>query len=262
MSAYRDSSGNTWKYHADISVDATSWTSGAIDITITIPNDWDAFWNYINQTDGRDIRVTDAAGTTLLSFDFVDSGASAVDTSDITARDGKIRIDAFTPTAAGTLRLQLYWGNGTVSSVFGVGLTISNAYTGYILTAMMPIRFAAFRERPDATKAAMRLHKLPTETLAVMVDISELLPYRRTPHARSVRAAEIKLATYAASSGGSNYGGMVAGSTVRFYGGRWILFNVASGASGTTYTVTPTITLTDGQVLNPSLRVTVQTLAE
>lgn len=54
---------SNWRYRASISVDNTAGAGGAIDITASIPTNWDEFWDNVLST-GNDVRVTDADGET------------------------------------------------------------------------------------------------------------------------------------------------------------------------------------------------------
>ena len=52
------------RYPVTVSNTGGAETSGTIDVSISIPSDWDSFWNNI-RADGFDIVLTDSLGTQL-----------------------------------------------------------------------------------------------------------------------------------------------------------------------------------------------------
>lgn len=269
MSAYRESSG-VWPYRASITADALGWISGASDVSVPVPVDFDAFWNGINQTDGRDIRVTDASGN-LLSFAIEKTGGGALDASAITSRDCTIKIDgsvtptggsSFTPPAASMVQLFVHWGNTSATAPTTGYVSISGALTGYLLMQVPQHVWVGRKARKDTTRLEEGIHKGTTESLVVAVDMQPMLQTRTTPFAGSKRGAEISYATYQVLQAGASQAAMVTAASLRFYAGRYVCMVVKAGTTATNYTISPTVVTTSSETLNPRAELRVRDLQE
>lgn len=269
MSAYREGS-YTWRFCASITVDLRAWAAGAADVQLTMQADFDAFWNGINQTDGRDIRVTNASAQ-MLSFSLLKAAGGALDATGITNRDLIIRVDGsvtptggsdFTPTVAGMYQLFLWWGQSSVSAPTTGYVGVAGAYTAYVLQYLPPHVWVARREPSGALRLTNRMHKTTTESIVVACDVGALLQRRKTPTAGSLRAVEMSYATYAVLLAGAAQAAMVDASTVRFFAGRYVCFLLKAGTTATNYTISLTVTTNTVDALNPRAQLNVRDLAE
>ena len=95
---------NAWLRRQSITVD-TIGGGGTVDITIAVPVDWDQFWNEINQTDGRDIRICDADGRTLLTYN--------LESFSLATRTLIIEVDAYAAPGLGMCQIWIYWNKCT-----------------------------------------------------------------------------------------------------------------------------------------------------
>lgn len=120
---------SAWAYRWPIYVDVSA-AGATSDITITIPADFDLFWDNVDSS-GDDIRVTEANGRTLVTFDL----AAGFNT---TTRSGTIEVDNYGTThgsgaGASGMLLWVYWGNAVAST--GVSAFVpAAAISGYICT--------------------------------------------------------------------------------------------------------------------------------
>ena len=133
MAWYWDSANpaHRWTHRFPVMVDNSAGSTGAIDITVTVPPALEAFWDAILSS-GNDIRVTDANGSTLLTYQLA-AGFSA------TTRTCVIQVDNWTPPAASSMPvIWVYAGNADAASAAG-SFTASGPITGY-MTAACPIR--------------------------------------------------------------------------------------------------------------------------
>lgn len=260
MIAYREG-GYTWKYSAAITVDARSWSSGAVEISVPIPADWDAFWTTINQTDARDVRVLSADGLTKLTYDIVKTGPAAIDAGAITSRDGRLRISGWTPPLAAMCRLVVVWGQSSVSSGAG-SPTFASPINGYIALGLPARGWMAMPPQAGRTKPVAKFAKGATEQIVLGLDVGGLVDTRATAHARSRSLGAISYASYVVHAAGTPQGGMVDASTLRFIDETRCYFLVNAGSSGTTYTIVPTVVLTSSQTLIPRALLEVRDLTE
>ena len=132
-----------WGYRQAIVVDNLGGAS-TIDVTATIPADFDPFWQNV-LANGFDIRVTLADGKTLATFD--------VDSFNQTNRTGTIEIDnASAADSDAMLVFWLYWGNAAAANA-ATTFTPSSAKTGHIVPNCMPAGFlvTAAAARPGDT---------------------------------------------------------------------------------------------------------------
>lgn len=238
MSQYREGT-TAWPYSMAITVDCRSWVSGAIDVEVAVPTDLDHFWTTIHQTDGRDIRVLDADGRTKLAYALTDTSNNAVDATDITNREMKLRIDGWTPPAAAMCRLELVWGAAGVSSG-GTAVTISGAYSGYIAVAVPSRGWIGRSERPGATHPDAEFLKGSADSRRLFVDFGRLLGVRAQRHANTSAYEQLAYASYVCNKAGSPQAGMIDASSLRFVGRGVVTFLSKSGTDGDDHTLVVT----------------------
>ena len=119
---------SNWSHRQAIVIDNLTG-AGTIDVTASLPADFDPFWDNV-LVSGNDIRVTLADGKTLATYD--------VDAFNAVNRAGIIEVDNLTATSSDAmLVLWLYWGNPAASSATTT-FTPSAPKTGYIVPDCMP----------------------------------------------------------------------------------------------------------------------------
>lgn len=123
MGWYRNSTG-IYVYRQPVAVNNVGGSAGSIDISILVPPGWGHFWSSI-QSNGYDIVLTDADGTTELTYQR--TGFSAAN------KTLTLEVDAYSAPGEGTCLLWLYYGNSSQSSdPADTGLAIASAKTGSI----------------------------------------------------------------------------------------------------------------------------------
>lgn len=257
MSWYRDSSGVAHKRRASISVDNTAGSSGSIDVTITVPQDWDIFWSEVNQTDGRDIRVTGADGSTLVGYRLVGFSVST--------RTLTIEVDNFVAPAGAMCQLWLYWNNASATSA-AIVFVAASPKTGYIeVGAPVAPVYRAASESFKSTRPRNTASKQASETVYISVDVSAFLTGRIQGEgfvAGNQRYEEISHVSYRVLSGGSAQASMVSATRTRFIKGDIVMLYVTGGSDQSGYTVELTVTTTQGQVRMASIWLEVRTVDE
>lgn len=221
-------------YRASISLDGNG---ASADYAITVPADH-PIWDTIDAS-GAEIRVTDADGQTVLTYQW--SGFSLAN------RTGTIQIDNFT-AGTGIEQVWLYWGMAGASS--GAGSFVASApRSGYIeMGEPGAVRIVPVAERPGATTPERVVTKLSSDSIWIWFDILPLLQRQAIPTGtdgnRHSNLEEIRLVSYEVYSGASAQAAMITATSPRIYGGRYIKVLVKAGSSGTDYTIRLTTTTT------------------
>lgn len=238
-----------YRQRAAISIPSSAGAA-TIDADITIPSDWDDFWDVIDAS-GNELRVTGPDGYTLVTYD-VDDGAGGA--FNRTTRAGRIRIDgASTPAVAA--ECLLFWVYFDTSSTQGDGssaVTITSALTGYIDRGQPSTWIAAAEPpRPGTTTPRHKFGKSVADQLYCFLDITGILEQRALGR-RAGRAAyeEPRSATYEVQLSSSEVAqaGMIDADKMRWievrgrHGRRLFLrLLVKAGTSGETYTLVTSI---------------------
>ena len=241
MSHYSDYT-NRWPYRCAVAVDNTGGAASATDITITMPKDFDLFWSNINQTDGRDIRVCDADGRTLLVYQL--TGFS------LATRTVIIEVDGYAMPAAAMCQIWIYWGNASVSSAAG-SFVAASAKTGYVMVAMPRGKIVpAIRENFRAVRPRSTVQKSTGESVYVTFDLRSMLTPRPVgqPFGGSLTHAEIDYVSYRVLNAGGAAGSLIDATKPRFLDG-YVSVYLTAGTVDTEYTVELTVVTTDEQTL-------------
>ena len=247
-----------WKYRACITVDIGSAT-GAQDITVAIPPDWDHFWTTVRSA-GEDVRVTAADGVTITAYDLA-AGFST------TTRSGTIEVDNYTVpgTGARVFALWVYWGHASCLS----GLTPfapAAPVFGYIELSRPGIRsVVAFPERPGDTITRQRLAKGAGETVHVWMNLSPMLGYRRESFSDGTDYEAVSTITYDVQLAGSSTAAMVTQTATRIIehdAEIWARIEVKAGVDDTDYTIVVTVGTTLSQVLVPRAMIQIRNVSE
>ena len=252
------SGGYTPTRRVSISLDGNG---ASANYSVTIPAQLDDFWNEID-TSGNELRVTDADGVTVLTYDL--SGFSK------TNRTGTIRIGAYT-AGSGVEQLFLYYGMSGASSAAGSPAT-SSPRNGYIDLGSPKGRIIPWRpERPGATAPEEQFTKGSGEQKWLWFDLGSFLHTASAPVGSAGNKhpewEEARLVTYAIYSGASAQASMVDATLVRFVGGRYFRVLVKAGTTAVDYTLVATLTTTyptqaAGQTAEKRVEVVVKNVAE
>jgi hypothetical protein len=186
----------SWKYRWPISINVS--TAGATsDVTVDIPADFDLFWNNVLSS-GNDIRVTDADGRTLLTYDIA-AGFNS------TTRVGQLELDNVSTVTGSTDGCSnqlawLYWGNSGASdarSAFAPAAAIS----GYIcLEQPSPDRTvrasnALFSQTRPRERLAVHVGATAGSKPDIWFDLTDVLVGRSRPY-NSASGYEAPRGTY------------------------------------------------------------------
>jgi hypothetical protein len=242
VSLYTDGT-NRWPYRAPVAIDNTAGSASATDVSIVVPKDWDLFWKYINQTDGRDIRVCDADGWTVLTYQLT--------SLNIATRTLTIEVDGYAMPAQAMCQIWIYWGATGVSSLAG-SFVAAGAVNGYVLQSgpIGPV-VPAIRENFRAVRPRSTVQKSTGESLYLTFDLRGALTTRPKgqPFGGGLEFAEIDYVSYRVLTGGSVPMTPLSSTTKpRFLDGMVVVY-ITGGTVDTEYTIELTVVTTDGQTL-------------
>lgn len=245
----------SWKYRAPLAIDNTAGGAGAADVTCALPADWDAFWNYINQTDGRDLRVCDSNGITLLTYD--------LNGFNLTARSLTIEIDNYTLVASATRQVWLYWGNSSAATAVSA-FAPSSPKSAYALVNAPGARFIRVGpQRPGELKPRNVITKASAEQVYLWFDFSPVL-HRRVEGYNSDKGfeelADVTLVDVQLAA--ASQAAMIDATTTRFLEGGVVRMLVKAGTSGTDYTAICRCTTSYGQTVEGRALIKVRNVAE
>jgi len=245
---------SAWTYRQAIVVDNTSG-SATIDVTATIPSDFDPFWDNVLAS-GFDIRITLADGKTLATYD--------VDSFNKVNRTCTLEVDNLAAASTDAmLVLWLYWGNALAGDG-ATTFTPSGAKTGYIVPDCMPAGYvvAAGAARPGDLRPSSRIQKTVEEELHVWFDLRPLLARRNTPFAGSPLCEEIEFLQLDVKAGGVSQAPMFDEDETRVITPGLVRTSVKAGNDTSDYTITLTVKTTEGKILNPRALLLVRDLDE
>lgn len=236
-----------WSRRIPIAVDLTGGATGAQDVNIALPADWDDFWENVRSS-GEDIRVTDADGITLLTIDL--NGFSKSN------RTGTIEIDNWTPPGTGSRipLIWLYWGESSATTVVS-SFAPAGALTAYVeLGAPGGPRHLFLSSEPlGATRPDGAIAKRSGETVHVWLCVAALMGPRLKDQADRSLYEGISYVTYDVQTGGASQAAMVTAASPRFVEDEqlrvWVRLEVKAGSDNTDYTALLTVRTTEGQTL-------------
>lgn len=156
--------------------------ASSLDIDVTIPPDWDEFWETIDD-DGNELRVTLADGLTLLDYGVDDGAGGSFDKAN---RLGRLRLDAVPVVAEDNyFPLFVYFDTGDdPQGDASVSTTMSTPTDGYIdLGSPAWADAAMIPERAGSDQPQTVITATPGSKFHVWVDVSAFLELRHTPFA-------------------------------------------------------------------------------
>lgn len=222
---------SSWAHRIDITIDNSSTPSATPDVEIVVPPDLDIFWNNI-QSDGDDIRITQADGETLTSYDL--SGFSYAN------KTVTLQVDACTAAAtAGCYKLCLYWGYASATDASSA-VVIASAKTGYIAQGL-PVdpRFRFRPIKPGATNPDDFFLKGTNEQTDIWWNVTDLLRRRAWSQQSRDRYEEAFSIVAGVNQGGASQASMFEQGSSRFLwikGEQWVSMRVKAGTTANEYT--------------------------
>ncbi len=249
---YREGS-TVWQRCMSVSVDNTAGAPGAIDITISMPSQFDPFWDEIDAS-CAELRVTNVAGTKLVY---------SIASFSVANRTLTISVDGYDAPAAAMCHILIWWSaSGAATGV--AATTIASAKTGYVDVAgpaphLVVIRAQAIELGQDQPRA--RIAKGPDETVDVWLDLGSVLGGRLREYANSRGLDLPSYVSYTVELATVSQTTMRSVTWTRYYGGRFVRLRLTAGSEGD-YTVVPIITTIEGRVLAPRFLLTINAQTE
>lgn len=236
------STGNLFR--ASVSINNSGGSAGTKDWALTIPEDWDHFWDNV-LANGFDVVLTSENGRTKLNFER-QSWTKATQT-------GVLRVDAHQLDTANIHHAWLYYQDAAASVDPASTVTISGALTAEVELALgsrgRPLIIAR-PERPGRTAPAPQISKASTETIHLWWDLGHVLQRRSTESNGFRLLEEIEYVKFEVLDSGTAVGGMVDAGKTRIVDGRYVRTLIKAGTSGTPVTARLTIGTTLDRVLD------------
>ena len=238
-----------------VTIDGSAAASGTHDFEVEIPADWDDFWDNI-RSDGNDIVLTDADGTSILNFQFK-SGFNLPNRS-LTLQAENINL-----SSANKMRVvQLYWDNSAQGSSLQTAITVSSVLTGYVYLGApsgFVVKDSGFR--PIGTVPTAIFQKDVDDEIDIWFPIGTRLAKRRIEYNQRL---DFKLLQHVSvqvkSSGKVNQPLMYATEEIRVING-WCRARIKGGGDGSDYAVRLGLVTTDAEIIIMSCLLQVRELA-
>jgi hypothetical protein len=234
---------DNFKRRAAISVPNSAGAASG-DIDITIPPDWDEFWDIIDSA-GEELRITQADGRTLVSYDVDKPGGGAFS---VGARTGRLRIDGGTlkNTANACCLFWVYFDTDTTAGAGDVAVTMASILDGYIeLGRPADRRIVLQKQPPGLTRPQSLESKESTATIHYWLDAAQVLELYRRPSSGHLQYEEVAgVLVVVKDDAGADADTLEVHADTRFVEvirGRerrmWIRISVTGGTDGSRYTV-------------------------
>jgi len=219
-----------------ISID-NSLAAGTVDVEITIPPEDELFWGSV-QSDGDDVRVTDADGVTLLSYELT--------TWTYATRTAVLAIDALSIQAtAGVYKASLYFGDAAAADA-STTVTITSAVAGYIEQGSPrgAVYLVTAGPQPrNSTQPTVQLQKGADEIIVVWWRVDGILQRRPDEYEGRLLHEEMYGAQFAIETGGTPQASMIEQASQRFVEiaiaserRQYVVMKAKAGTDGTDYT--------------------------
>ena len=230
---------------AAITIDNSAGAGGNVDVEITIPEEWDAFWDEIDSS-GDELRITGPDGTTVLNYDL--SGFVKA------TRTGTIQIDGIAVNATAGVHLAwIYWDTVSTAGDGSTAVTITSAVNGYIFLGKPHGRIYAYKPAvPGQTRPRDLTMKGSAEAVYLWVRMDQALARRFDANRGADLYEEVWWTELdVVNSGGSSQSSMFDVQETRFrWHNRqfWIAARIKAGTDGNPYTavITPRTLIPDG----------------
>lgn len=238
-----------------IAIDGSSASAGTFDLVISIPEDFDSFWNNI-RSDGNDIVVTLADGKSITNFKFA-SGFN------IPNRSITLNVQNYALAQSSVSGLVwIYWNNPDQSTSLQTAFTLGGStLNGYIYTCapygrlVTSIGYGQAGLQPQAT-----FTKEASEKIDIWFPIGAVLAPRSQPYNQHLNCEEVTYVLGAVvDSGGSTVSSMLADEEIRVVSG-WCMMRVQAGVTGNNYAVKLLVQTTHAQTIFLSCILEVNTI--
>lgn len=249
MSWFKSGS-DTFSFRSAVAVEGTGLVT-TLNVTVTIPTDHALFWDNV-QSDGDDVRFTQADGVTALAYERT--------TWDYANRSAVFKITSFNLSSAGDMgNMWMYFGNSTVSSgstAYGGG----TLYNGRIIVSGIGASDLVIEPgfNQGETTARYELQKTSSESVFVWVRVP--LSNRDVLFNGYYFSEEIHYADVAPDDANVT----AAVGNLRLFTDRtgfaWLRVQISGGADLDTDTVRVTIGTTNSRVMQALVNVTVKDL--
>lgn len=248
-----------YRYRAAVWVNLVGVVKGStIDVTISVPTDWEHFWTTI-QSDGDDIRITDSDGLTARAYKWASFNYAN--------RTGTIEVDNVTHTSLTGNIIWLYYGNSAATSGSSV-FTATTPETGTIYLGAVP-RVNLLRtgqESPRTSIPSQQIQKSVNEDVYVHWRVEGLIT-RATAYEGTTRYEEVDYIESAdILTGGVSQTAMKALPQARLFEGpdgyTYARIGYTGGSSGTDYTIEISLVTTFGRTITGRAMMTVIDTAE
>ena len=226
-----------------IAVNGSSASAGTFDLVISIPEDFDSFWDNI-RSDGNDVVVTLADGKSITNFKFA-SGFN------ISNRTITLNVQNYALAVSGVSGfVWLYWDNpnqsSSLQSVFTLGGSTLNGYIylcqpfGRLVTS---IGYSQIALQPQST-----FSKEENEKVDIWFPMNAVLAGRNQPYNQHLNCEEVDYVQAAViDSTGSVVSTMiVADEEIRASSG-WCRVRIKAGSTGNNYAVKLLVATTHAQ---------------
>ena len=226
-----------------VTINASAASSGTHDFEVTIPTDWDDFWDNI-RSDGNDIVLTDADGKSILNFQFK-AGFNLPNRS-LTLEAENINIGS-----ANTMRVcQLYFDNANQSTSLQTSITVSSVLTGHIYLggpAGFVVKDSGFR--PIGTVPTSIFQKDPDDQIDIWFPVGTRLAKRRVEFNQRLDFKLVQRASIEVKNNTKvNQVSMYALEELRVING-WCRLRIKAGLDGNDFTVRLGLVTTDAEVI-------------
>jgi hypothetical protein len=158
--------------------------AGTTDAEVVLDSTWDEFWGLID-TDGDEIRITKADGTTALTYQWKAGTFSKAN------KTGTIEIDNAPHTVAPSVTLiWLYYDQSGAAS--GAGVFVAAAPVSGYIDLLVPAQVVrAERQRPGQTTPTTTIAGTEASILSVCFDLRDMLRPRVSAHDSRLHGEEI-----------------------------------------------------------------------
>lgn len=168
---------DNFKQRQAVAIDASATGDGTVlprDIQITIPSDWDLFWENI-RSDMYDVIAVDPDGN------FLDFGRGSG--ANYSNRTLVIEVDGYNLTTLSIPMIYIYFQNPDQSSDPTKAVTISSAINGYIdLSRPSGLLVSQPLQRPPTSEPQTAFVKASTDEIDVYFAVSNLFTSRANPY--------------------------------------------------------------------------------
>jgi hypothetical protein len=251
MATYADSA---FKFRIPVSIPVyTGGGATTVDVEITIPPDWDAFWDNI-RSDFFDIKLYSANGETEIDYQR-QTGAN------YSTRTLVLELDAVSiDDQSSTSLIYLYWGDPDLSTDPTTAFTVSSPVTGYVWIGR-PVRLVKpSLNNSGRTEPETVFTKQADEKIDIWFDVRSLLAAYVDPYNGRLGYEAIKrIQPKSLDSSGTDSTGRYSSDDTYFLNG-YASIRAIAGDSGSDYAVGLDIFTTNGQTLTVRCLLKVQNL--